>query len=143
MKEVGLSGLKWILNSLQKEHITALQNGTKYVGLPKFAGKKIYNIQHYQNIKIGNMDAELIVPSNARKKSLMVFWHGGAYITGNASMYRALTSRLAESNRISVLVPNYHLAPNTTFPSQLLETLETYSYVQNHFKPHNIIVAGV
>lgn len=64
----------------------------------------------------------------------LLWLHGGAFVLGSATSYRPFAARLARACRCDVIVPDYRLAPEHTFPSAhddacaALDALEAHGY---------------
>eukprot|EP00051_Salpingoeca_urceolata_P001083 m.38454 g.38454 ORF g.38454 m.38454 type:complete len:367 (-) comp11185_c0_seq1:70-1170(-) len=58
--------------------------------------------------------------TESKKKGLLVYFHGGAYVVGSPAMYRGMTKRLCSySAHADVVALKYSLAPTHVFPRQL------------------------
>jgi len=62
-------------------------------------------------------------------KSTVLYFHGGAYYLCGFGTHRAAVSRLAETCKGRGLLVEYRLAPQSAFPSQLLDALNSYLYL--------------
>lgn len=75
--------------------------------------------------------------SNARPSTsdlVILFLHGGGYVSGEPLMYTTLLLRIAEGvmaggKTVSIFALEYSLAPEKTFPTQLLEVTSCYQYL--------------
>jgi acetyl esterase/lipase len=73
----------------------------------------------------------------------VLFLHGGAYLSGSAFGYRALTGCLADAAETGVLVPDYRLAPEHPFPAAVEDALRVYLWMLDEGgEPARITVAG-
>ncbi|KAF7197562.1 Acetyl-hydrolase [Pseudocercospora fuligena] len=59
-------------------------------------------------------------------ETTILYFHGGAYYLCDPVTHRALTSRLAKESHGRVCSVRYRLAPQTAFPGQLLDALQSY-----------------
>lgn len=65
-------------------------------------------------------DARLYVPFTAKADGpLLLYFHGGGFITGDLDTHDALCVRLAHEGGFRVLAFDYRLAPEAAFPAQL------------------------
>ncbi|KAI8900514.1 Alpha/Beta hydrolase protein [Globomyces pollinis-pini] len=113
--------------------------------------------------EIYTLDGEWVTkPTHSRfskHRRIIYYIHGGAYILGNAIMYRNLTGILAKNTGIPIFAINYRLAPENPFPAALHDALAGYlwlidpqnsvfSYtspdIQRHepYAPQDIIISG-
>lgn len=89
-------------------------------------------------------------------RKVILFLHGGAYIMGNAKLYRSLTGILAKHSGTPILAINYRRAPEYPFPAGLHDAFAAYLWLikPNHhmfqseesvhepYHPKDIIIAG-
>lgn len=64
------------------------------------------------------IEARLLVP-RATPKALMVYFHGGGWVTGHIDDFDTLGRKLAERTGCAVLLVNYRLAPEARFPAAI------------------------
>lgn len=77
-------------------------------------------------------DARLDVyfPAQTVSAQPVIIWtHGGAWLSGDKSDYAPYFKLLA-ARGFTVIVPNYTLAPEATYPTQLFQLNDVYSYLQ-------------
>ena len=96
-----------------------------------------------EKIEIDGLHTEWIIPANANPKKVILYLHGGGYVTGSVDSYRMMCSLLATYTGIKTLTPNYRLAPEHPFPAALDDALKTYRWLlkQGH-SPTDIIICG-
>jgi acetyl esterase/lipase len=99
-------------------------------------------LAHYEPTDAGGVDAEWIRWNGADNGAVFIYLHGGGYVIGSTNTHRDLLSRLARSTGISVLAPNYRLAPEHPFPAQLEDALAVYRWVRGRGVPASRIVLG-
>lgn len=93
--------------------------------------------------KINNIYAEWIIPDGADKSKLILYVHGGGYVSGSCNDHRGFVSKLAKNCGIMTLVFDYRLAPEHPFPAGLNDTVAVYQWLlDNGFKRENIVIAG-
>ncbi|EME88757.1 uncharacterized protein MYCFIDRAFT_206116 [Pseudocercospora fijiensis CIRAD86] len=68
----------------------------------------------------------LMQESGRTSETTILYFHGGAYYLCDPITHRALTSRLAKESHGRVCSVRYRLAPQTAFPGQLLDALQSY-----------------
>jgi acetyl esterase len=78
---------------------------------------------------------------------LLVYFHGGGFVLGDAPGYEGQSKRLAKDIGCAVLFPEYRLAPEHPFPAALSDAMDTLTWAQAHAKtigidPSRIAVAG-
>ncbi|KAJ2080473.1 hypothetical protein H4R24_003039 [Coemansia sp. RSA 988] len=75
---------------------------------------------------------------------IILHFHGGAYCVGERSLtHIQVYAHMSRTTRLRVFSPNYRLAPENCFPSQLHDCFVFYMTLLNRgFKPENITLAG-
>jgi acetyl esterase/lipase len=105
---------------------------------------------HHKQIKIkikGSMftqiNADLLVPSDADKEKVLLYFHGGGYTIGSVNSHRSLVGKIAKKAGIIALLPDYRKAPENPFPAALEDAYSCYCSLLDRGKaPENIIFAG-
>ena len=73
----------------------------------------------------------------------VLYMHGGGYAFCSPRTHRMITSRLAASTGLPVLVPAYRLAPEHPFPAAFDDGLAAYRWLlAQGLPPSRIVVAG-
>lgn len=99
---------------------------------------------HYEEFKIGEMDAEWVSVNRAHmKKYVILYCHGGGYSTGSRKYARTLTTKLASSTFMDVLCFDYRLAPEHPYPAALEDAMKAWDYLMLlGYGAREVIVAG-
>lgn len=82
--------------------------------------------------KVGDLQAEWLIPAAGRQDRRLVFLHGGGWMGGSAEGYRALTAEIAWQTRCPVLAVNYRLAPEHPFPAGFEDAMRALSWVERY-----------
>jgi epsilon-lactone hydrolase len=94
-----------------------------------------------ESAAIAGIHAESLLPSGAVGQGVVLYLHGGAYMSGSCVTHRALAARLALASGAKVIVINYRLAPEHPFPAALDDALAAFqALVSDGYK--QIAVAG-
>ncbi|KAI9709729.1 MAG: hypothetical protein M1820_003131 [Bogoriella megaspora] len=109
-------------------------NATKDSTLPNISEKEKYNS----------------LMSETTSPVVVLYFHGGAYYLCDPCLYRPVVSKLAKLTGGSVFSVRYRLAPQSAFPSQLLDALCAYCYLlrpppgsfHERTFPYQIVLAG-
>jgi len=72
----------------------------------------------------------------------LFYIHGGGFVMGSPHAYRTLASQLGFRLQANVLMPQYRLAPESTFPAALNDVLNAYLWLHKQVGPENIVLAG-
>ena len=79
----------------------------------------------------------------ATEDAVILYTHGGGYISGSCADHRALVAKLVASTGLRLLLFEYRLAPEHPFPAALEDTLTAYGWLLTQIKPSTrIIIAG-
>lgn len=94
--------------------------------------------------RTGRMSAEWIIPKVlAHEERVLLYFHGGGYLTGSPKTHRPITGRIAAFGQMRVLAINYRKAPEHPFPAPLEDAITAYEHLLAlGFKPQNIMLAG-
>eukprot|EP01125_Pyxidicula_operculata_P020282 TRINITY_DN746_c0_g1_i25.p1 TRINITY_DN746_c0_g1~~TRINITY_DN746_c0_g1_i25.p1 ORF type:complete len:263 (-),score=1.36 TRINITY_DN746_c0_g1_i25:534-1277(-) len=138
--------LKLVNKLLQHTPVSGVKvfnNTFNKVALPRSYFKKFLRV-NVEDLKIKNeFRAELLQPENTDLvNGVVIYIHGGAFITGSPEMYRYLTARVASLSNIPVVVPDYRLSVDHPYPAQIIDCLRTLSYIQEKYNPKHIFLGG-
>ena len=92
---------------------------------------------------IDGIRSEWIIPQDANRNNLVLYVHGGGYVSGSCSDHRGFVSKFADKCGVTCLQFEYRLAPEHVFPAAVDDSVALYTCLLNRgFKPGNIIIAG-
>ncbi len=94
--------------------------------------------------EIDGTSAEWITVNRAHmKKYVILYCHGGGYMSGSKEYARAITYKLARSTSMDVLCFDYRLAPEHPFPAATEDVVKIWDYLMLlGYGARDIIVAG-
>ncbi|BBI34083.1 alpha/beta hydrolase [Cohnella abietis] len=99
-----------------------------------------------QKVTIGHLDGEWIIPiasESKNDKKVILYFHGGGFISGTCDFYRDLTSRISKSSGVKVLIIEYRLAPEYTYPAANDDCLSAYEWLlANGYSAQDIVLGG-
>lgn len=96
-----------------------------------------------QQISVDGLHAEWIIPQNPIENKVLLYIHGGGFISGSCHTHRMHVAKFANECKITSLVFDYRLAPEHPFPAALDDCVTAYTWLLNQgFEAHNIIVGG-
>lgn len=96
-----------------------------------------------EEIKVGEINCAMQIPRDEVSSGVILYLHGGGYVTGNLSYAKGFASVLASKCGIRVFTVEYRLAPEHTAPTALDDCLEAYGYLlSNGYDPSQIIICG-
>lgn len=82
----------------------------------------------------------LMTPDNPRDDLVVLYMHGGGFISGTAGVCRALGAHLALGTGARVVLPEYRLAPEDPYPAGLDDCEAAFAYAAT-LAPR-VVVAG-
>jgi len=92
---------------------------------------------------IDGINAEWLIPNGADTEKVILYVHGGGYVSGSCNDHRAIISKFAKNTGITNLLFEYRLAPENPFPAGLNDSVNMYQFLlDSGFKPKNIVIAG-
>ena len=84
-----------------------------------------------------------ISPQEAPGDKLVLYVHGGGYVSGSCSDHRGVVAKFAAANGYRHLLFEYRLAPEFPFPAALDDALAVYEYLlANGYNAGNVLIAG-
>ena len=121
--------------SIPEHRANGIKNAKMLGGLPKTVTA--------EKADIDGIPAEWLTPVGAADGQVILYFHGGGYVTGSIEDHRMLCGLLANAASAKVLTPEYRLAPEYPFPAALEDALKVYQWLLAQGTPAtNIIVAG-
>lgn len=92
---------------------------------------------------IEGMKAEWLIPEGSNLAKLILYVHGGGYVSGSVSDHRGFVSKFAKRTGIACLVYDYRLAPEHPYPTAPDDSVRIYQWLLNgRYLPENILIAG-
>ena len=89
---------------------------------------------------------DIYAPKGKQNAPVFFFVHGGAWRTGDRTLYLPLGNRFA-TDGLLVVAPSYRLAPKNPFPAQIDDVAAAFAWTVKHIKeyggdPERIYVGG-
>lgn len=87
--------------------------------------------------------AEWVIPKNCNDDKVILYFHGGGFVSGTSKDHRALVSKFSKRCGVKSLVFDYSLAPEHPFPAAILDSIAIYNWLlDSGYLPENIVFAG-
>jgi len=83
----------------------------------------------YLEFATEDFKAEWLSPIKIDFSRIILFLHGGAYVSGSPLAYRGMACRLAQTVKSRVLVVDYRLAPEHPYPAALEDAEAAYKWL--------------
>jgi epsilon-lactone hydrolase len=120
--------------TVQRQHAMTIRS-TGLIRLAKGVKSQITTIEY--------LEAEWLIPDDAPEDQVLLYLHGGGFVTGSNRTHRGMVSHFCKVANIRALLINYRLAPEYPYPAALDDCVMAYRWLlQNGFKAENIIIAG-
>jgi acetyl esterase/lipase len=96
-----------------------------------------------ETIRANGVAAEWTRTPAADPKRVVIFLHGGGYVSGSLASHRHMVARLGRDAQAQTLALDYRLAPEQPFPAALEDVLAGYRFLlAEGFLPQHIALAG-
>jgi acetyl esterase/lipase len=93
--------------------------------------------------QLGPVKGEWVRVNGAAPHRVILYFHGGGYISGAAENYRALVARLCAASAANAFSVNYRLAPDFAFPAGLRDGIDAYRHLLQHgIAASQVVLAG-
>jgi acetyl esterase/lipase len=84
-----------------------------------------------------------IRPARTDRRKVVLHLHGGGYVTGSIESYLMMCIPMAQTLGLSILLPEYRLAPEHPFPAALEDAQNIYHWLlAQGYQPGEIIISG-
>lgn len=92
---------------------------------------------------LGGVPVERVTVGATERRTVVLYLHGGAYMSGSPQTHRAFTASLAKASGSVLVVADYRLAPEHPYPAALDDAEAVFdAIVANGTDPSRIAIAG-
>ncbi len=96
-----------------------------------------------ENVDINGMNGQWITPENPIPGKILLYIHGGGFISGSIVTHRMHVAKFAKGSGLKCLLFDYRLAPEHPFPAAPEDCLKAYRWLlENGYKADDIVVGG-
>lgn len=96
-----------------------------------------------QTVNETNFKGEWVWWEGQNTDRVILYFHGGAYISCSPATHRPCTAELSRQASVRVFALDYRLAPEHQFPAQIEDALAAYRWLlQQGIAPQNIVIGG-
>ncbi|MBU1122155.1 MAG: alpha/beta hydrolase, partial [Candidatus Omnitrophica bacterium] len=96
-----------------------------------------------KKININSIDAEWIIPEHTIDGKILLYIHGGGFISGSCKTHRMHVAKFAKGSQLKSLLFDYRLAPEHPFPAGLEDCVSVYKWLLTQgYKPEDIVIGG-
>ena len=94
-------------------------------------------------VQAGPARAEWCTTPGVDDGRVILYLHGGGYVSGSPAVYRSLAANLSRAAQARVLVIDYRLAPEHPFPAAVEDSIDSYRWLlAAGIQPGRVAVAG-
>lgn len=94
-------------------------------------------------LTIGNISAEWILPDQSAKERIILYFHGGGYISGTCQAHRSIVAKFVKGSATGALLFEYRLAPENPYPAALDDAVTVYEWLlAQNISPSRIVFVG-
>lgn len=96
-----------------------------------------------KTVDIDGMNGEWLIPVGAPQNKVILYIHGGGFISGSCLTHRMHVSKFVKGSDLKVLVFDYRLAPEHPYPAALEDSLSAYKWLlKQDYKSTDIVITG-
>jgi monoterpene epsilon-lactone hydrolase len=96
-----------------------------------------------KTVSANGVPSDWLEPDDAVPGCAILYLHGGAYVIGSPTTHRGLAGRIALAGRSRLLLIDYRLAPEHTFPAPLEDALAAYHWLlEKGYSPDHLAIGG-
>ncbi len=94
-------------------------------------------------VSADGLTAEWIFPKGALKDKVMLYTHGGGYVTGSCQDHRMHVAKFVQGSGVGGFLYDYGLAPEHPHPAAVNDLLTAYRWLlAQGISPANIVIVG-
>lgn len=96
-----------------------------------------------EEFELAGRPARRLTPPEPAGEAIVLYFHGGGYVTGSPASHTPMASRLASLAGISVVLPHYRLAPESPFPAAFEDAVAAWSALRSEgYDASRIAIGG-
>lgn len=96
-----------------------------------------------ETVKSSDIQAEYVIPKVLKNDGIILYLHGGGYVSGDLKYAKGFGTILAVQNNMRVCCLAYRLAPENPYPSALDDAVLAYRQLMaDGYSPSQIVLCG-
>lgn len=92
--------------------------------------------------RIAGVEVDQVEPSAPGSDAVVIHLHGGGYVVGTPATSRTWAGPLAASAGVTVVLPDYRLAPEHPFPAALDDAAAVWKELTATVDPRRVVLSG-
>ncbi len=94
-------------------------------------------------VDIDGLYAEWILPAGSSEDKVILYFHGGGYVSGTCNSHRAIAAKFVAASETKALLFEYRLAPENPFPAALEDSMAAYKWLlAQKIDPLKVVFVG-
>jgi len=94
-------------------------------------------------VSAGGVPAEWLIPPGVSNDRVVLYLHGGSYMSGSCNSHRSLVANIAIASKARALVLDYRLAPEHAHPAAVEDAVAAYKWLTDgQVDPKHLAIAG-
>ena len=135
-------GRFFLRKAFRMQHLSIEQTRAREVQIARWMGYVPKGVG-VERVEIEGLRAAWIRPSDAVQNRVILYLHGGGYVSGSIDTHLMLCIPMAQTLKMNMLLPEYRLAPEQPFPAALEDALAAYRWLLAHGTwPADIVISG-
>jgi len=91
----------------------------------------------------GGVLAEWLIPPGVSNGRVVLYLHGGSYISGSCNSHRSIAANIASASKARALTLDYRLAPEHPHPAAVEDAVAAYKWlIDGRVDPKHLAIAG-
>jgi acetyl esterase/lipase len=95
-----------------------------------------------ESTSYGGVPAERVTPAGGDPRRVLVHLHGGGYCVGTPAIALGWAARLAAATGVTVVLPDYRLAPEHPYPAALDDASSVWAALRDEHDPADLLLSG-
>lgn len=96
-----------------------------------------------EKLQIRGINAEWIIPEQPVDDKVLLYIHGGGFISGSCQTHRMHVAKFAKGSQVRALVFDYRLAPEHPFPAAVDDCIIVYEWLlEQGYRSSDIVIGG-
>ena len=96
-----------------------------------------------ERAQLGQVKGEWVRAADTEPQRLLLYFHGGGYVSGSPESHRALVAKLCRVGGAAALTLDYRLGPEFPFPAALRDAVDAYRFlIAKAYPPESVVLAG-
>jgi epsilon-lactone hydrolase len=97
----------------------------------------------FERVSLGPVKGEWVKTGASSSDRVILYFHGGGYVSGSPESHRALIAKLAHASEAVAFTAAHRLAPEYMFPAAVRDGIDAYrQLIGRGISPRSIVLAG-